>query len=56
MRKFVLVFAAITMLLACNSENYLTKQCEKQLDSMYEALRDNDPVSFFNNRIAGNWE
>lgn len=47
MRNYVLMFAAITMLLACNSETKLTKQCEKQLNSMYEALRDNDPTSFF---------
>ena len=47
MRNYVLMFAAITMLLACNSETKLTKQCEKRLDSMYEAIRDNDPKSFF---------
>ena len=41
------MLAAVTMLLACNSETYLTKQCEKRLNSMYEALRDNDPTSFF---------
>lgn len=47
MRNYALMLAAITMLLACNSETYLTKQCERRLNSMYEALRDNDPNSFF---------
>ena len=47
MRNYALMLAAITMLLACNPETILINKCEKQLNSMYKALKNGDGESFF---------
>lgn len=51
MKKYILILTAMISLVACNSEKMLRTRSEKLLNSMYEALRDNDPKSFFSTEI-----
>ena len=56
MKKYILILTAMISLVACNSDKMLRTRSEKLLNSMYEALRDNDPKLFFNTEIKYyNW-